>query len=380
MVRKLADQDKPGDTKGTIKAAGAVAWRPGRNTEPEILLVHRRKYDDWSLPKGKMEPGEPLPLTAVREVFEEGGARLVLGRRLTSVRYKVSGRPKRVHYWAARVTAADTGAVPNDEVDRVTWLPADKAREVVSYPQDVTVLDDFDSAPADTVPLILLRHAKAVAKGRWQGDDDDRPLDDRGQKEAHAVARLLACFAPRAEVFSSPTVRCEDTVRPYAEAAKVLVRPAPGLAVARTPRPDWPTPISTVVSSGTPAILCAHRENLPVLLEEAVGALGGGSLPPGFGGTLATAGFWVLHMRAGGAPGDGDRSGKLVGADRYELSGGLVPDGPGRVAELPPAPSGVAAASRWPAGATCSPVAPFPRLRRRNRIHATTTTTTTTRA
>src|SRR5580692_12975402 len=110
--------NKPGSR--LIKAAGGVAWRPGPDGEPEVLLVHRKKYDDWSLPKGKTEPGEQLPLTAVREVFEEGGARLILGRRLTSVRYQVGGRPKRVHWWAARVSGVDEAAVPNDEVDEVT--------------------------------------------------------------------------------------------------------------------------------------------------------------------------------------------------------------------------------------------------------------------
>src|ERR1700689_3517475 len=106
----MAD-NKPGSK--LIKAAGGVAWRPGPGGEPEILLVHRKKYDDWSLPKGKTEPGERLPVTAVRE---EGGARLALGRRLASVRYDVSGRPKRVHYWAARVVSIDNRAVPNHEV------------------------------------------------------------------------------------------------------------------------------------------------------------------------------------------------------------------------------------------------------------------------
>ncbi|MGH2929815.1 MAG: NUDIX hydrolase, partial [Solirubrobacteraceae bacterium] len=90
--------NKPGS--GLIKAAGGVAWRPGAGGVPEVLLVHPKKYDDWSLPKGKVEPGEPLPVAAVREVLEEGGARLALGRRLVSVRYHVGGRPKRVHYWA----------------------------------------------------------------------------------------------------------------------------------------------------------------------------------------------------------------------------------------------------------------------------------------
>src|ERR1700728_2273072 len=116
-----------------IKAAGAVAWRPGPDGRPEILLVHRRKYDDWSLPKGKMEPGEPLPVTAAREVLEEGGAHLALGRRLISVRYNVGGRPKRVHYWAARVASLDERAVPNAEVDEVAWLTAAGAVAKVSY-------------------------------------------------------------------------------------------------------------------------------------------------------------------------------------------------------------------------------------------------------
>src|ERR1700751_2330722 len=97
--------DKPPDSKESklILAAGGAAWRPGgEGAGPEVLLVPRKKSDAWSLPKGKTEPGEPLPLTAVREVFEEGGARLVLGRRLPSVRYQVGGRPNRVHWGGGR--------------------------------------------------------------------------------------------------------------------------------------------------------------------------------------------------------------------------------------------------------------------------------------
>src|ERR1700761_1536036 len=142
---------KPGSR--IIKAAGAVAWRPGPDGEPEILLVHRKKYDDWSLPKGKVEPGESLPVTAVREVLEEGGAQLALGRRLASVRYSVGGRPKRVHYWTARVLAVDEKAVPNVEVDELSWLPAGQAVGKVSYTHDHGVLAEFAARPAATVPL-----------------------------------------------------------------------------------------------------------------------------------------------------------------------------------------------------------------------------------
>src|SRR5690349_7010289 len=170
--------NKPGSR--LIKAAGGVAWRPGPDGEPEILLVHRRKYDDWSLPKGKTDPGEPLPVTAVREVLEEGGARLALGRRLVSVRYNVGGRPKRVHYWAARVLSVDTRAVPNSEVDEVAWLPAARAVDKASYAHDHGVLAAFAAKPAETARLILRRPPKPAGKTGWKRPTAVRPPDASG--------------------------------------------------------------------------------------------------------------------------------------------------------------------------------------------------------
>lgn len=306
---------KPPDSK-LIMAAGAVAWRPGRDGgEPEVLLVHRTKYDDWSLPKGKAEQGEPLPVAAFREVFEEGGTRLALGRRLASVRYHVSGRPKRVHYWSARVTGIEAGAVPNTEVDQVSWLPSALARERVTYARDISILDDFDRLPFDTTPLILLRHAKAVAKPGWHGDDAARPLDEPGRADAKALACLLACFAPAARVVSSPALRCLDTVRPYAELVGGTVRAAPQLS-APSSRTDGGASadrlIMDAVAAGTPAVFCAHRENMPDLITAALTAFGPPcqGLPAGWDATLPTSGFVVMHS-AGGA---------LVAADRYDLS------------------------------------------------------------
>jgi len=306
--------NKPPESR-LIRAAGAVAWRPGPDTEePRVLLVHRKKYDDWSLPKGKTEPGELLPVTAVREVLEEGGARLALGRRLSSVRYQVSGRPKRVHYWAARVIGTDDEAVPNSEVDQVGWLTAPEARGHVTYPRDADVLADFGRLSADTVPVILLRHATAVSKSDWERDDGLRPLDDTGRADAEALAGLLACFAPAARVLSSPALRCLETVRPYAELTGGAVLAAPVLHV-QSFRTDGGTAlarlIADAIAAGTPVVACAHRENLPVLVGAAVAALRAGpDLPAGWDAPLPTAAFLAVHA-AGGT---------LVAADRYDLS------------------------------------------------------------
>jgi 8-oxo-dGTP diphosphatase len=295
----------------TIKAAGAVAWRPRPDGSAEILLVHRARYDDWTLPKGKVEEGEFLPAAAVREVAEEGGAALALGRRLIRTRYKVSGRPKRVSYWSGRVLAVDPAAVPNEEVDEIAWLGPDAARSRMSYRQDAEVLDDFEAASADTTPLILLRHAKAEPKSLWPDRDDARPLAERGRRDAAAAAILLACFAPRAEVYTSPTARCEQTVRPYAEAARVQVRSTKELHLSRTDNGDCDAFLATVLAAGQPAILCAHRENLPALVAAAFRGLGAAE-PPSCRADdpLPTAGFCALHVAGG----------KLVAADRYDLS------------------------------------------------------------
>ena len=328
-----------------IKAAGAVAWRPGPDGgELEILLVHRKKYDDWSLPKGKTEPGEPLPLTAVREVFEEGGARLVLGRRLNTVRYQAGGRPKRVHYWAASVRDVAGEAVPNSEVDQVAWVPAGRAKERVSYHHDRRVLDDFASQPPDTVPLILLRHAKALPKDEWDGDDTERPLDDAGRASAKALAPMLACFAPAARVISSAAVRCLDTVRPFAEltGAQLLAERSLHVQSSGTDPADSAAIITGAIAAGGAVVCCAHRENLTVLQAAAIGALGpplGARLPGDWGDTLPTPGFWVLHTTGPHTTGrpdgpqiprwrrwlgarrpGGDAGPALVAAERYDLS------------------------------------------------------------
>ena len=152
-------------------------------------------------------------LTAVREVLEETSVRPVLGPRLPTTEYLVHGRPKHVDYWSA--TAAGAEAAPSHEIDAVAWLPMPRAAAArLSYAHDVEVITSL--RPRATVPLILVRHASAGAKGAWPGEDLLRPLDAEGAADALLLADLLACFAPRARVISSPAVRCVESMRPYA--------------------------------------------------------------------------------------------------------------------------------------------------------------------
>ncbi len=305
-----------------IRAAGAVVWRPtigGNSGTPgtsgaEVLLVHRPKYDDWSLPKGKREPGEHILLTAVREVFEETSVRSVLGPRLPPAEYQTGAFRKRIDYWSM-LSLADHAAASH-EVDAVSWVPLPQARERLTYPRDAAVIAGL--RPRETVPLILLRHASAGEKADWPGDDDSRPLDTMGEVDALALTGLLPCFAPEARVLSSPALRCTESVRPYAAGFGGTVEIEAALALtgrqedfsSRTSRGDALTGlVRALVAAGRPAVLCLHRENLPKALAAACTALGAPPPPQPPVPPLAKGGFWVVHMAAG----------ELAGLERYAL-------------------------------------------------------------
>ena len=117
-----------------VKAAGGVVVRDGR-----VLLVHRSRYDDWTLPKGKLDPGESFEDAALREVEEETGLRCSLGRELPSTEYEVDGRAKVVRYWLM-APVAEPAFVPNDETDEVRWVTRDEALALLSYDRDRDVL------------------------------------------------------------------------------------------------------------------------------------------------------------------------------------------------------------------------------------------------
>ena len=300
-------------------AAGALLWRPGPDG-PEVALVHRPRYDDWSLPKGKLDKGETLPEAAVREVLEETGYAITLGRPLPDQRYPVTGvdgvvREKLVRWWVAEATAATSTAGPAQsvvpvadaaEIDALEWVPVADMPTRASRPADIELVTAWRARPARTRALIMLRHANAVARRNWDGPDTQRPLTPRGQMQAQALPGLLAAYGA-ARVVSSPAVRCVDTVTPYVqgpvERGPIELDPAfdevdveesgPALLALlggadSSPARDAPAQAGAIV-------VCTHRPTLAPMLA-ALTDLASSPLPPG---KLAKAGMHVLHVASG---------------------------------------------------------------------------------
>lgn len=223
-----------------VLAAGALVWRL-KNDKLQVLVVHRPRYDDWSFPKGKAEPGESMVLTAIREVAEETGRQIVLGRYLGKARRRlVSGRKKRTLYWAAQVLPeagpgeglrAAVKPASKREIDKVRWWKAEKAARKLTHADDKRLLarlvDWYESGQLQVRSLVLVRHAKAVSRATWGygiNSEITRPLVmGRGQAQARDVAALLSAYGVR-ELVSSPWRRCVDTLAPYAHGCGLDLR------------------------------------------------------------------------------------------------------------------------------------------------------------
>ena len=285
-----------------IRAAGGLLWRPregGRPDDREIAVVHRLRYDDWSLPKGKLDSGEEPLLAAVREVGEETGRMVRIGRRLSTVRYDVGNLSKAVQYWAMRDTGPlGTGEIVDvDEVAALEWVPLDDAAARLTYADDRSVLDAFRRSPATTSLVVLVRHARAGKRADWDGDDRLRPLEARGTAQARALASLLGTFGPTA-VFAADRVRCEQTVAPLAERLDLPVSSMPEVSdEAFAGDPAAAVDAVTRASTASPvSVICSQGSALPGVLEE--------WLPPRVLSTVRStetrkAAWWVIGVRAG---------------------------------------------------------------------------------
>ena len=278
----------------TVIAAGGVVWRESRGSL-QVLLVHRPRYDDWSLPKGKLAPREHVLVAARREIEEETGQLVILGPPLGVQRYDVRKNgetvPKLVLYWAASLAGPEQEFEPNDEVDKLEWLPVAKAQERLSYPRDVDILNCLDAVLPVESTVVVLRHAEAVKRKEWSGKDIVRPLSDEGLASAERLSGVLAALGVN-RIRSSDAERCASTVTPYAASIGRRIHLHPEIS-EQGYRKD-PSALEKVAAKawkpGKVTLICSHRPVLPALAE----ALG---LPVG---KYATSAFMVAHRLADG--------------------------------------------------------------------------------
>jgi phosphohistidine phosphatase SixA/8-oxo-dGTP pyrophosphatase MutT (NUDIX family) len=303
-----------------IRAGGGVLWRPatagpfgtadpggerGGERGIEIAIVHRQRYDDWSLPKGKLHEHEHPLLAACREVEEETGIAAVAGRRLPEQEYRLGPDRKLVDYWEMSLPPGDPADfTANDEVDQVRWVRPAEAGTWLSYDRDRDLVRAFLAVPRATAFLLLVRHAKAGDRGAWAGPDGLRPLEPAGHRQAEALRRTLRCFGPE-RVFASDNVRCVDTVRPLAGDLGVPVEAEPAL----TEQAYWDDPdrglrrVQAIIGLGGRSVLSGQGGVIPDLVRTLAGD-GGVAV----GSAHASKGsVWALSFV----------DGKLTAADYY---------------------------------------------------------------
>jgi 8-oxo-(d)GTP phosphatase len=295
-----------GPASDVVLAAGAVCWKVTRKGKLRILVVHRTQHKDVSLPKGKLDPGETLPETAVREIAEETGLIVALGAPLGVVEYDLpGGKPKVVYYWAAETDAlaiANSTFVSNNEIEQLTWLGLKKARALLSYPHDVDIVNRFADLAAlgraRTFAIIALRHGKATPAEDWPGPDATRPLMPRGETQALSIAPGIAAFRP-ATLISSTAVRCTTTLAPTARVTGLDVEQTDDISQdAYTSRGDHVTAVvEQRLAARVTTVLCSHGPVLPQIIDAVVRATStADSSHLRRAASLATGEYAVLHV------------------------------------------------------------------------------------
>ena len=288
-----------------VLAAGAVLWRETKRGV-EILLVYRTQHRDSSLPKGKVDPGETLPETAVREIAEETGLVVALGPPLGVVEYQLpNGRDKVVYYWAAEVgelAIANSTFAANDEIESLHWMSPADARAALSYPHDVDIVDRFaelhKQGRARTFAIIALRHGKATPPENWDGPDATRPLLQRGIDQSLSVALGIAAYRP-AKLISSTAERCLQTIAPTARVTGLPVTEK--AEISQDAYRGDSAAVSKVIAKRlrkrVTTVLCSHGPVLPQLIDVVVRTTGtpdSGKLQRA--AMLSTGEYAVLHV------------------------------------------------------------------------------------
>jgi len=277
-----------------VRAAGVVVLRD-TDSFPEVLIVHRPHRSDWSLPKGKVDPGEHLLETAVRECAEETGLIVALRAPLPQQAYEALGRPKTVDYWIG-VIREDEGFAPDEEIDEIRWVPVDRAAGILTYAHDRELVAVALQTP-DTSPLVILRHAKAMKRADFDGKVDAlRPLSGKGRTQSKALVPLLDAYGITA-VHTSDSTRCTETVRRFAKTLGGGIELEPSLseeAHAENPKRAAKT-VRRITESAEPAVICSHRPVMPTIMAAVADSLGLSADDPRLEPRMSPGAFVVIH-------------------------------------------------------------------------------------
>ncbi len=314
-----------------VRSAGALVWRlrpeanpisgtslPAKRQDIEVLIVHRPRYDDWSWPKGKREPGEAIPATAVREVEEETGVPIRLGAPLTVQRYRLgSGVTKEVYYWVgfpdvsketlrARPLAPPA---PSKEIDKSQWVGARKAMRMLTRRGDRRLLEELLTRLAEhtlvTRTVAVLRHAKATKRSRWEHGEMTRPLSRRGSSQVLRLIPALSALGIN-QIITSPWRRCVATVAPYATLSGTPLKMEP--AFTEDAYRENPAAMRKAVRRlllDAPAdqppdslAICVHRPTIPGIIGELAPLTPNnlGRILPQRDPYLKTAGMLIAHL------------------------------------------------------------------------------------
>jgi 8-oxo-dGTP diphosphatase len=250
-----------------VRAAGGVLVRDGR-----VCLVHRPRYDDWALPKGKLDNDEPPILGAAREVLEETGQTPRVRAALPAVSYTLpDGRPKTVDYWLMEAVGDGGPVQDTDEVDEIAWLPFDEAAAKLTYADERAVLEHAAALPPITSVLVLVRHAHAGERKKWSGNDALRPIDAQGQAEAERFAAICGPIGPERLITATP-LRCKQTLEPVSAAHGGLPIVVDGAFAEPADADEAPAKAKLAaqrlldVRSGGRTVICSQGKIIPHLL------------------------------------------------------------------------------------------------------------------
>jgi len=251
-----------------IRAAGALLWRETQERTIEIALIHRPRYDDWTLPKGKIEEGETALQCAYRELVEETGIKASFTRQLGSIDYVENGEGKRVIFWAAHCALNVSTFIANEEVDQLRWLPCEEAMELSTYQSDREMIANFQSQEQRTDTLIILRHTKALERGDWDEPDSQRTLNEVGFDQAQLLIKHLEPFAID-EVYTSDYTRCMQTVTPLAHTRGLSITAVPSLNEQIFEEdPSRAVAFANALKQDEKNILiCSHNPVIPTMLR-----------------------------------------------------------------------------------------------------------------